>query len=152
MKVAMVFPTRESEKAISGYATTLVENIKKTKVDIDNFNYVSGSPKTLFNRLKALKKYDVIHIQHEYNILGNYGLPFFLLYFLLFFSEAKIITTMHTILSQKETFPGSSRLKTSLRKILYLIQNRWINWFSDIIVVHTSFLKETLSKEYHVKK
>ena len=152
MKVAMVFPTRESEKAISGYATTLVENIKKTKVDIENFTYVSGHPKTLFNRLKALKKYEVIHIQHEYNLLGNYGLPFFLLYFLLFFSEAKIITTMHTILSQKETFPGSSRLKTSLRKILYLIQNRWINWFSDIIVVHTSFLKETLSKEYHVQK
>jgi len=35
MKVAMVFPTRESEKAISGYATTLVENIKNnTEISI----------------------------------------------------------------------------------------------------------------------
>ena len=152
MKVAMVFPTRESEKAISGYATTLVEYIKKSGTDIEVFTYAAGKPKTLFNQLKTLKKHDIIHIQHEYNLLGNYGLPFFLLYLLLFFSDAKIITTMHTILSQKEKFPGSSRIKTFLRKALYFFQNRWISWFSNIIVVHTNFLKDTLSKEYNVKK
>ena len=34
----------------------------------------AGKPKTLFNQLKTLKKHDIIHIQHEYNLLGNYGL------------------------------------------------------------------------------
>ena len=151
MKIAMVFPTRESEKAISGYSTTLVENIKKTGADIESFTYTSGSPKTLFRKLKALKKYDIIHIQHEYNLLGNYGLPFFLLYFSLFFSNAKIVTTMHTILSRNEKFKGS-RIKTILRKILYFTQNRWINWFSDIIVVHAGFFKDIFSKEYNVPR
>lgn len=58
---------------------------------------------------------------------------------------------MHTVLSQKEKFKGN-RIKTILRKILYLIQNRIINWFSDLIIVHAGFLKETLSLEYGVKK
>ena len=151
MKVAMIFPTRESERAISGYSATLTENIRKAGTDIDNFTYVAGSPKSLLNKNRELKKYDIIHIQHEYNLLGNYGLPFFLLYLLLFFSEAKIITTMHTILSQKEKF-RESKLKTFLRKTLYVVQNRWINWFSNVIVVHTNFLKETLAREYGVGK
>ena len=152
MKAAMVFPTRESERAISGYAATLTENIRKAGIDIGDFNYIAGKPKTLFKKISKLKEYDVIHIQHEYNLLGNYGLPFFALYFSLFFSQSKIVTTMHTILSQKEKFSGSNPAKIFLRKTLYFIQNRWINWFSDVIVVHTNFLKNTLSKEYNVKK
>jgi len=151
MKIAMVFPTRESEKAISGYSATLVENIRKIGIDIENFNYTAGRPKTLFSQLNKLKKYDLIHIQHEYNLLGNYGFPFFLLYFLLLFSDAKIITTMHTILSQKEKFKGN-KIKIFLRKMLYVTQNRVINWFSDVIIVHADFFKEILSKEYGVPK
>ena len=36
MKIAMVSPTRESERAISGYSVTLTENIKKTETDIED--------------------------------------------------------------------------------------------------------------------
>lgn len=151
MKVAMIYPTRESEKAISGYSSTLTENIRKAGTDIEPFTYAAGTPKSIFKKLKKLKKYDVIHIQHEYNLLGNYGVPFFFLYFLLIFYRCKIVTTMHTILSQKERF-NEKKVKTFLRKILYFTQNRAINLGSDLIIVHTNFLKETLSEEYGLRK
>jgi len=151
MKAAMVFPTRESEKAISGYAMTLRDNIKKSGVDMDNVTYTAGKPTTLFNQISKLKKCEVVHIQHEYNLLGNYGLPFFVLYFLLFFGNCKVVTTMHTVLSLKEEFRGS-KVKTFLRKMLYILQNRVINWFSNAIVVHTGFLKETLAREYGINR
>ena len=151
MKVAMVYPSRESEKAISGYSSTLTDNIKNSGVKIENITYYAGSPLTFFKKFDELKKYDIIHIQHEYNLLGWYGLPFFILYFLLFLLRCKVITTMHTILSQKEKFKGS-KIKTFLRKLLYLTQNKVINWFSDVIVVHTNFSKETLSNEYGIGK
>jgi glycosyltransferase involved in cell wall biosynthesis len=151
MKTAMVYPTRESEKAISGYSSTLIDNIKKAGGDIESFTYIAGSPMTLFKKFNEFKRYDLIHIQHEYNMLGWYGLSFFILYFLLFISRRKIITTMHTIISLHEKF-NENKIKTFLRKTLYIMQNRWINWFSDRIVVHTDFLKKILSYEYNVNK
>ena len=151
MKIAMIYPNRESEKAISGYSSTLVENIRKAKVKIDDLNYYAGSPNTLLKKFKEFKKYDIIHLQHEYNLLGGYGLPFFILYFLFSLSGCKVITTMHTVLSQEEKFKGS-KIKTLFRKFLYLIQNRWINWFSDIVVVHADFFSRILIKEYGFKK
>jgi glycosyltransferase involved in cell wall biosynthesis len=151
MRIAMIFPTRESEKAISGYSSTLVDNIKEKKTDIENISYTAGSPLTLFKKFKEFKKYDVIHLQHEYNLLGWYGASFFMLYPLLAVSGVKVVTTMHTVLSQKEKFKGS-KTKTFLRKLLYLTQNRWINWFSDKIVVHANFFKEILSTGYGVSR
>lgn len=151
MRIAMVYPSRESEKGISGYSATLVDNIKNSGVEIESITYTAGSPAILFKKFREFKNYDIIHIQHEYNLLGWYSLPFFLLYFLLFLSGCKVVTTMHTVLSQKEKFKGS-RIKTFLRKVLYLTQNRIINWFSDIIVVHANFFKNILSKEYSVPK
>lgn len=151
MKSAMIYPTRESEKAISGYSKTLVDSISKTGEKMDDFTYVAGKPLTLLRKLGKVRDYDVIHIQHEYNLLGKYGLPFFLLFFMLAFYECKIIVTMHTILSKKEKFKGS-KLKTFLRKVLYFTQNRFINWFSNKIIVHAEFFKEILAEEYGVDK
>jgi len=145
----MVFPSRESEKAISGYSAYLTEALRKNKIDVCNVTYDAGKPKTLFKKIKELKKYDIIHIQHEYNLLGWFGLSFFLLYFLIESKKSKIITTMHTVLSQKEKFKGS-KIKTLLRKMLYLTQNRIINKYSDKIIVHANFFKEILIKEYGV--
>jgi len=151
MRVAMVFPTRESEKAISGYSIYLVKALNKNKVDSDSITYTAGSPMTLFKNFKYFKKYDIIHIQHEYNLLGWYSLPFFILYPLLSLSGCKVITTMHTTLSQKEKLKGNV-IKTFLRRLLYFIQNRVINWFSDIVIVHAYFFKDILSKEYGFSK
>jgi glycosyltransferase involved in cell wall biosynthesis len=147
MKAVMIFPNRDSEKAISGYSKTLTDNIRKIDFKIDDLNYTAGKPFSLFKQIKKIRSYDVIHIQHEYNMLGWYGIPFFILYFLLIFSKAKKITTMHTALSLKENFKGS-KLKTIFRKILYITQNRIINWCNDEVIVHANFFKDILIKEY----
>ena len=147
----MIYPNRESEKAISGYALTLTTNIRKSQVDIEDVTYTAGKPLTLFNQLSKIRNFDSIHIQHEYNLLGKYGLPFFWTYLYLgLFKKNKLITTMHTVLSQKENFKGSI-IKTIARKVLYFFQNRIINWTSDVIVVHANFFKDILIKEYGVK-
>jgi glycosyltransferase involved in cell wall biosynthesis len=150
MKVAMIFPTRDSEKAISGYSVNLVEALNKNKVDTDEITYTAGSPRTLFRSLSRLKKYDLVHIQHEYNLLGGYGLPFFFVYFyFLLFKKYKVITTMHTALPLKAEFKGSF-IKTFLRKLLYFFQNRTINKASDLIFVHANFFVPVLVRDYNV--
>jgi glycosyltransferase involved in cell wall biosynthesis len=150
MKIAMVFPTRESEKAISGYSVTLTETMRKKGIDIDDITYTAGKPFSLFKQLSNLSKYDVVHIQHEYNLLGWYGLPFFIVLIYLSLFKLKLILTMHTALSQKEKFK-ERKIKTILRKILYFTQNRVINWTSNGVVVHANFFKEILVNEYGFK-
>jgi len=152
MKAAMIFPNRESEKPISGYSVNLVKALRKNKIDTDELTYTAGSPKTFFKLLPKLKKYDVVHIQHEYNLLGNLGLPFFWVYFyLLFLKKTKVITTMHTALPLNEKFKGNF-IKTFLRKTLYVFQNRIINSASDKIFVHSNFFVPVLVNDYNVPK
>jgi len=146
----MISPTRESEKAISGYSFTLTNSIRNTKQDIIDFTYEAGNAKTLFKKMSELKEYDIVHIQHEYNLLGGYGLPFFKLYRYLYRNNIKTITTMHTVLSQNENFK-SGMTKTILRKILYKIQNKLILKVSDEIILHANFFKEILINEYGAK-
>ena len=50
MKLAMVMPTRKSEKVISGYSVDLTKNIRKTGQEIEDFMYDAG------NSIKLLKK------------------------------------------------------------------------------------------------
>jgi len=147
MKATMIFPTRESEKAISGYSVTLMKNIRATGQKIDNFSYTAGNYKSLLKKLNGLKRYDLVHIQHEYNLLGGFGLPFFILYFYLKKNKINSMTTLHTVLSQDEEFK-SSFIKTFLRKILYKTQNKIILRFSKKVIVHANFFKEILISEY----
>ena len=124
--------------------------MQKQRIEIENVTYSAGKPLSVFSLFSKIGKYKLVHIQHEYNLMGGYGLPFSLLYFLLQFSNKKVVTTMHTVLSQNEKFKGR-KLKTILRKILYKTQNKLINNASDRIVVHANFFKEILIKEYGIK-
>ncbi len=152
MKIAMVYPHPNLEKGISAYSSNLIKNIKKQKVDIQGITFFQGEPFSIFKQISRLLNYDVIHIQHEYNLLGWFGTPyFFLLSFLGLFKKKFLVVTMHTVLSQEEKF-RSGKLKTFLRKILYKIQNRWINWTSDKIIVHVESFKKILIKEYGVQE
>ena len=151
MKVAMVSPDRESEKAISGYSEEAIKALKKNKVDTDFVTHKRGSPSSFFKLFPKFKKYDIVHIQHEYNLLGWFGIPYFLIYFyFLLPRKYKVITTMHTALPMSEKFPGNP-LKTILRKMLYFFQNRIINWGSDRIFVHSQFFVPVL-ESYGVPK
>jgi len=148
MEIVMVFPTLASEKAISIYSNYLLENIRKKDINIEGMTYTAGSPGTFLKKLGDLYNYDVIHLQHEYNILGWYGTPFFLVLPLLkLFKKGSLVVTMHTAPSQKEKFKGNF-LKNWMRKILYIFQNRLINWASDSVVVHEKFYRDVLVKEY----
>ena len=82
MKIAMVSPSRESEKAISGYSEEAVKALKKNKVETHFIKYTRGSPSSFFKLLPKFKNYNIIHIQHEYNLLGWFGIPFFLIYYI----------------------------------------------------------------------
>ncbi|MEK6829606.1 MAG: glycosyltransferase family 4 protein [Nanoarchaeota archaeon] len=98
--------------------------------------------------MPKLFRYDLVHIQHEYNLLGWFGLPYFFLFALLGILKKKsLVVTMHNILSRKEKFQGG-RIKTFLRKILYNLQNRLISLSADKIIVHTTYFKKILVKEY----
>lgn len=152
MKIAMVFPIGESEKAISSYSTYLTEAIKKTGLNIDALNYTAGSYKSFMKIFPKLKNYDIIHIQHEFNLLGGYGIPFFKVYSKLKkLKNTKIITTLHTTLSLKKKY-YENFIKTFFRKILYLTQNKLINIVSSKIIVHSNFFANILIKEYNFPK
>jgi len=149
MKVCILFPKEESEKAISNYTKQLIKNQKRQGIDVTPIMYTAGKASTLRKQFDKIKEHDVVHIQHEYNLLGNYGLPFFKLYKKLNKTKIKIITTMHNVLSQNERF-RSGKIKTSLRKLLYRKQNKVIGEVSDIIIVHAKMFKEILIKEYSI--
>jgi len=146
MKVAVILPSRKSEKAISSYTIEITQSIKKQKVDVENVFYEAGSVKSFFKIIPKLN-HDIIHLFHEYNILGNFGIPFFLIYPILFLKKSALVTTMSTILSQKEEFKGNP-LKNFLRKYLYFFQNRLINWTSDLVIVTMKSHKDILVNEY----
>jgi|APSaa5957512576_1039674.scaffolds.fasta_scaffold00188_17 glycosyltransferase involved in cell wall biosynthesis len=152
MKIAMVSPSRESEKAISGYSVNLISAFKKNKCKIDEINYTAGAPTSLFKQLPKIKNYDIIHIQHEYNLLGWYGMPYFILFLILgLLKKGKLVVTMHTVLSKTEKFKGNA-LKNFLRKGLYFFQNKLINWASDSIILHSNFFVPILNKEYGIPR
>ena len=79
MKVALISPSIESEKAISVISSDMVKNIEKLGLNIDLVTYTARSPKSFIKILGKLKNYDIIHLIHEYGVLGYYGLPFFFL-------------------------------------------------------------------------
>ena len=147
MKSVMIYPDLKSEKAISMYSIKLIESIREYDTHIESILYHTGKPLSLFKSFYKLKKYDVIHIQHEYNLLGFYGIPFFLLLCFLLVLNKKVVITMHTVLSKKERLKGG-RIKVFLRKMLYITQNFFIKMVSNSIVVHANFFKDILVDDY----
>ena len=148
----MVYPDFSSEKGISKYASDLISNIRKRGIEVDDITFIQGKPLTAIKQLFKLLDYDIVHTQHEYNMLGWYGLPYFVfLGFLGLFMKKRSIVTMHTVLSQDEKF-SSGKLKTLLRKVLYKIQNRWISFTSAKIIVHAESFKNILIDEYDIPK
>jgi len=142
----MIYPDLKSEKAISMYSIKLVDNIEKN-THIESLSYQAGKPLTLFKSLYKLKRYDIIHIQHEYNLLGFYGVPFFLLFCFLILLNKRVVITMHTVLSIGIKLRGN-KIKVLFRKLLYLTQNFFIKMVSNSVIVHANFFKDILVTDY----
>ncbi|MBT4258077.1 glycosyltransferase family 4 protein [archaeon] len=150
MKIAMIYPHISSEKGISAYTSNLIRNLRSQGGQIQEIDFISGNPNSLLKKFSLLKKCKILHFQHEYNLFGYFGIPyFFFLGWFKFLANKRIIVTMHTVLSQKEEF-NAGRLKNFLRKFLYQTQNRWIGLTSKKIVVHADAFKEILIKEYSI--
>lgn len=148
----MIYPHPSSEKGISAYSRDIIKNVDKQGLKIDGASFIQGKPLTIFKKLPLLLKYDIVHLQHEYGLLGWYGLPyFFLLAFLGIFKKKSLVVTMHTVLSQNEEFK-SGKIKTFLRKKLYMLQNWLLNLVSDKIIVHAEFFGKILREEYDFKR
>ncbi len=149
MTSVMIYPDLSSEKAIANYSIKLVESINKNSFDIKSETYLAGNSFSLIRKLSKIRRnYKNIHVQHEYNLLGGFGLPFFLVIPYLGFSKKNnLFVTMHTVLSQKEKFKGG-KIKTLMRKKLYLFQNAVISKFSKKVIVHAEFFKKILVDEY----
>lgn len=153
MKVTMIYPNVESEKAMSNYSLDLIEGLKKQGISVVKGEYIFHKPWSLFRVLPKLTQHDIIHIQHEYNILGWRGLPFFpLLLYLKLFYGGKTILTLHNVSSKKAKFKEDTKIKGILRKILYVTQNKLIKHFSDYTIVHCDYFREILAKEYGFNK
>ena len=154
MKTAMIFPSAASDPAIAGYSITLCESIEKTGLKVDQIEYKAKSFRSFSKILPKLKKYDTVHLQHEYNLLGGMGAPFFpALVLLRLFTRGKLILTMHTVLSKKENYLSKNfLLNWARRNLFYPLKNRLINMVSDKIVVHAHFFKDILVKEYGFNK
>jgi len=152
MKITMIHPTPESEKGISAYSQNLIESLRKQDVNADEITFTSGKSFSLFKKIPKILKYKIIHLQHEYNLLGGFGIPYFFLLTILgtIFCK-KIIITMHTVQSQNQEFEGS-KLKTFLRKQLYKRQNGHIDATTKLIIVHAQFFKDILVKEYDISE
>ncbi len=147
----MVYPTVESENAMSNYSLDLIDALKKNNIEIVKGEYTFHKPFSLFKMLPKLMKYDIIHIQHEYNILGWKGVPFFpLLLLLKLFFRGKTLLTMHNVSSKKTKF-NDTKIKALLRKTLYLTQNELIKHFSDYTIVHCDHFRKILINEYGFK-
>ncbi len=151
MKIAMVYPSVESENAMSNYTLDLIGALEKQGLKIVRGEYVFQKPLSLFKILPHLMKSDIIHIQHEYNILGWKGLPLFpLLFFLRFFYNGKTILTLHNVPSKK-TDRKESKIKSILRRALYTTQNAMIKHFSDYTLTHCEHFRNLLNEEYGFK-
>ena len=143
MKVHSIYPSEDSEKAISNYTKQLIKAQRKEGIKINTIEYTAGDHVTLKFGNK-IKRGDVLHIQHEYNLLGMRGIPFLFLYDKLGKRmKCKVITTMHNVLSQKDKF-NENFVKTFFRKTLYRVQNRIIRKNSDIVIVHAEFYNKIL--------
>lgn len=149
MKIAIISPSKQTEKAISKISYDLVQELKEQGVSAEVLPYTAGSPRSFLNALKKTKDHQVIHLHHEYNLLGYYGIPFFFFLNRFWFKDKKIIITMHTVLSKKEKF-DEGKLKTFFRKTLYTTQNFLIKKLSNTIIVNENFFKEILIKDYKI--
>ncbi len=147
MRIAMISPNFESEKALSIISEHLVKSISKQNVKIDLITYEARNPASLLKKIKEMKRYDIVHMHHEYGLLGYYGIPFFFLLPLIKKNAKKMIVTMHTVFSLKQKFE-ESKIKTLMRKILYLTQNKLIKKTCDAVHVNEDFLKKTLMEDY----
>lgn len=113
----------------------------------------------VFQNVRALRQgppFDVLHIQHEYNLFGSAvtAAEFPLLPRLLRKSGKPVVTTLHHTVPLSE-LPGLVRTGyvrapvPLVRRVFRTVTRRVARW-SDQLVVHSQFAKGVLTRDYEI--
>jgi len=145
--------------------TLVYTNLEKEnkKTDLKNIKLVWSKnlayPFQIYKQALRDKPH-IIHIQHEITMFGYWptALIFPLLPFLLKMTRARVVITIHAVVTQKqidlkfiETFWLSrKKFMVPLVRIFFRILFKSLGWFSDKIIVHSQGLKEILVEDYHL--
>ncbi len=154
MKVGMLFPDKKTEKGIAIYSENLISAIKKNEVKIETINYKRGSLLSLLKTISKLRKFDLIHIQHENRLFGPidgiWFAPFMLL--LGFLKKGKFIMTFHNVHTKEEKLFSLHPILNYIKRYLtHPLNYLFADFFSEAIIVHTNFLKKDLIKSSTIK-
>jgi glycosyltransferase involved in cell wall biosynthesis len=151
MKVAIISPDEKSEKGISTYSTDLANTMIKYGIEVDLLHYKSGSFISFSKNIPKVRKYDIVHVQHEFGLFGMTGLMFIPAMLLLALCKrGKIVTTMHTVYKKDEKLMYYPLLGKFKRAIVNNLHYKLIKLFSAAIITHTDFLRSDLHEVANV--
>jgi len=151
MKVAIISPDEKSEKGISTYSTDLANAMIKQGIEVDLLRYKSGSFFSFLKIIPKIRKYDIIHIQHEFGLFGMTGLMFIPTILLLAICKrGKLITTMHTVYKKDEKLMYYPLLGKFKRAFINSLHYKLIKLLSAAIITHTDFIKSDLHEVANV--
>lgn len=139
------------------------ENINKF-IKINTIGKFDKNIYSIFQIIKIVGKIrpKIVHFQHELNMYGGIFsaifFPFMLIFSKLF--KAKVITTIHAYIPKKTLnknfvnamMPSLNHVPLIFIKIFFYLLLKSICFFSNNIIVHTSFLRKNLLNELKVKK
>lgn len=111
---------------------------------------------------QAIKdKVHILHLQHEINMYGGpaTAIMFPILVLLLKLSRKRVVVTIHAVVPRKEIDSGfldtfawvQSRLTVIMVKSALFYVYCTTCWVSDLIIVHSNYLKLTLASDYGAK-
>lgn len=156
--------TAELSKSLKEKTEILANKPSKSTNPPQNVNYCWTRnsvcyPFQIFKTL-AIKKPDIIHIQHEYGSWGSasHSGVFPLTLFLANFLRKPIILTMHTVIPVNKLTSklfnryGVIRGSTWIKKALAIAVTKLICLLSDRVIVHLNMAKKELVDNYGVNK
>jgi glycosyltransferase involved in cell wall biosynthesis len=124
---------------LKNYSEYLVREMKKKNLNVilsDKIEYYG---------------FDIIHIQFEHTLFRPFGLKLIPILILLKIRGKRIVITSHTVLSKKEIY-SRNKLINLIKKIIFPLDEFLMGFLSDKIIVHTSYAKKILMKDYKIKK
>jgi glycosyltransferase involved in cell wall biosynthesis len=171
----MVSTYLTSEGGVSSYTKSLVSALREYGINVIVFSdkpknkaleqsdrgvYAAWSrgilfPFQIFKMLVVSSHVDVVHVQHEFFLYGGMfsAVLFPLLLMLIRLTGLPVVVTMHGVVPLSELdeqFKDENGLKGPLPLLKFglIFLTKLIVFLSDAVVVHGSFLAETLRKEY----
>jgi len=131
------------------------------KVPLDNVKLV-WTPNLMYPfqivRQVIADKLDLVHLQHEFNMYGGpiTAVLFPLLVLLLKLTRKRVVVTIHAVVSSREIDLSFLEVFSWPKKTIVLILAKWALgyiytatcWFSNMVIVHSRYMKSILVSDY----